>query len=142
MKGVLILLLMLLTVGCDLVKDEAITISERPPRSILTREVGGGQDVFLSEGSALQKLFELCDLDCNERIRENDWSPSGLHHAFRITNSNRYRSTHRLLLFSFTQPRARALVDDNSTRVSGFRFTDSTFVYVREGGAEVTVRLE
>jgi len=128
--------------GCDLVEDPAVLLSTFGTRSILSREVGGGTDVILDDAGGQQVLFSYCDLDCNERIREHDWSASGLHHAFRITNSNRYRSTHRLLLYSFTQPRARALVDYTATRVQGFRYTDSTFVYMLEDGRDVTVRLE
>lgn len=91
--------------------------------------------------SRYEELFGLCRTDCNERLAQHGFSPDGEHYAFRVHNSNRYRSGTRLLLFSFRSETVHPLVDLTEQTVTGYRFTDSTLVYTVRGGPEGTISL-
>ncbi len=117
-------------------------ISEKGENEIFVRSsLFGDRNVYYNNKEKIF-LFAWCWADCNERIKQNEWSldDDGDYHAFLLIDEYNDK-TNRLLLFNFKDEVTTEL-NIKDTEIDSFVFTDSTFVYTEASGDEVTIELE
>jgi len=77
-----------------------------------------------------QFIIQCLHLDCNERMDSIKWDKSGEYFTFHITESSRYLSGNRLVLFKTSNKLAKRLIDIRDRNISDYFFENDLFYFV------------
>jgi hypothetical protein len=89
-----------------------------------------------------QFIIKCLHMDCNEKLDSVNWSTDGNNFSFFVSNSTRYLSNNRLVLFKISNKTARILIDIRDKKIKKYFFKNELFQFIYENSNDtVSIKL-